>query len=154
MVGNDEPNLEASFLMNVSVGAPECYRTGDDMQRCALHVKQNVDIWSAGCVLSEAAIWVVWGLDGLKEYRRQRRLETKEVPNFEEGECFHNGVGTLAIVHKMHRDLYEEVSRPDHITRVACSMVAAYMLVESESRLNASQLHRHSRQPAAYCKTC
>ena len=129
--------------MKVSTGAPECYRPEDDTERCSLPVKQNVDIWSIGCVLSEAAIWVVRGLNGLKEYRRRRRLETKEVPNFEEGECFHNGVETLATVREMHRDLHEEVRRADHITRATCSMVTD-MLVESEGRPSANQLHRKS----------
>lgn len=131
--------------MKVSTGAPECYRPEGDTERCSLPVKQNVDIWSIGCVLSEAAIWVVRGLNGLEEYRRRRRLETKEVPNFEEGECFHNGVETLAIVREMHRGLHDEVRRADHITRAACSMVAD-MLVESEGRPNANQLHRKSRR--------
>ena len=131
--------------MKVSTGAPECYRPDVDTERCSLAVKQNVDIWSIGCVLSEAAIWVVRGWDGLEEYRRRRRLETKEVPNFEEGECFHNGVETLAVVREMHRDLDEEIRRADHITQAACSMIP-YMLVESGGRLNANQLYRRSRR--------
>ncbi len=129
--------------MKASTGAPECYRPEDDTERCSLSVKQNVDIWSIGCVLSEAAIWVVRGLNGLEEYRRRRRLETKKVPNFEEGECFHNGVETLAIVREMHRDLHEEVRRADYITGKACSMVTD-MLVPSEGRPNANQLRLKS----------
>ena len=131
--------------MKVSTGAPECYRPEVDTESCELFVKQNVDIWSIGCVLSEAAIWVVRGMNGLKEYRRRRRLETKEIPNFEEGECFHNGVETLATVREMHQDLHEEIRRADHITQAACSMVAD-MLVECEDRPKANQLHRKSRR--------
>ena len=131
--------------MKVSTGAPECYRPEVDTEGCSLAVKQNVDIWSMGCVLSEAAIWVVRGWNGLDEYRRQRRKETKEVPNFEEGECFHNGVETLAVVREMHRNLHEEIRRADHITQAACSMVED-MLVESEGRPNANHLYRKSRR--------
>ncbi len=113
------------------------------MESRSRSVKQVVDIWSIGCVLSEAAIWVVRGLNGLEEYRRRRRLETIEVPNFEEGECFHNGVETLAIVREMHRDLHEQVRRADHVTQAACSMVED-MLVEAEGRPTANYLHRKS----------
>ena len=132
--------------MNVSIGAPECYRTGNYMQRCELPVKQSVDIWSAGCVLSEAAIWVVRGKDGLKEYRRRRRLETKEASNFEESECFHNGVETLDVVREMHRDLYDEVRRTDYITRAACSMVTDMLVVESDDRPTATHLYKKSKR--------
>ena len=131
--------------MKASTGAPECYRPELDTEDCELFVKQSVDIWSIGCVLSEAAMWVVRGMDGLKEYRRRRRLETKEVPNFGEGECFHNGVETLATVREMHRNLHEEIRRADHITQAACLMVAD-MLVESEGRPSANYLHRKSRR--------
>jgi len=37
-------------------GVPECYRLGLFLQTAKLQVKQSVDIWSLGCVFSEAVV--------------------------------------------------------------------------------------------------
>ena len=62
------------------IGAPECYNTGlfsHEEPRC---VATSVDIWSFGCVLSEALVWSVCGPQMLQSYREKRIDETLKPP--------------------------------------------------------------------------
>lgn len=98
-----------------------------------------MDIWSASCVLSEAAAWLVHGYDFLLEYRRQRTLEKKAISDLNDGDCFHDGYRVLEAVHRMHDDLSQNKRRSDHITLYVVEMVREMMQPE-ESRPSAKTL--------------
>ncbi|RQM04828.1 hypothetical protein DH86_00003915, partial [Scytalidium sp. 3C] len=83
-------------------GPPECYRGDDFMEQTALKVNPKVDIWSLGCVFSEALIWIRYGYTGVKSYRQERKAETDRIPGFKDGDCFHNGLDVLNTVSKWH----------------------------------------------------
>ena len=128
-----------------SLGAPECYRSNGSIGRGQLQITQKVDIWSAGCVLSEAAIWVSRGMRGLLEYRRRRKQETSEIPEFQDGDCFHDGERALRVVQEMHEFLPDFIRGGDHITQ-AVSDMALEMLVTSDRRPDASSLVRRAER--------
>lgn len=73
------------------------------MEQTALKVNPKVDIWSLGCVFSEALIWIRYGYTGVKSYRQERKAETDRIPGFKDGDCFHNGLDVLNTVSKWHQ---------------------------------------------------
>lgn len=55
-------------------------------------INPTVDVWSFGCVLSEALAWLQGGQQGLEAYRQSRRREQERLsPNFSAIEAFHDG---------------------------------------------------------------
>ena len=136
--GRLHPNrLPALNVADGNVGAPECYRADSDLENIPLLVRQDVDIWSLGCVFSEAAVWVVRGKDGLSEYRRRRGLKTVEIPDFRDGDCFHDGLQVLPIVTETHGTLAEDMRRCDHVTGATVDMVTKLVLVDQGCRPSA-----------------
>jgi hypothetical protein len=98
------------------------------------------DIWSLGCIYSEAAVWIAEGYKGLVDYRNKRMAETDRI-FFEGGDCFHDGVRVLQSVIDTHRDLEDSLRRSDYITSdVLHSMVGEMMW--DEDRPNAKTLWR------------
>ena len=131
---------------NGTLGAPECYRADDDIDRVRFLVKQNVDIWSLGCVFSEAAVWLVFGKAQLAEYRRRRGEETEQIYGFRDGNCFHDGRQVLTSVTQIHRTLAVEIRKSDHVTEPILKMVTDEMLVESNNRTPARCLRSRTQR--------
>ena len=132
------------FVADGNSGAPECYRADSDFEKIRFLVKQSVDIWSLGCTISEAAVWVIRGRSGLSEYRRRRGMETARIPGFRDGDCFHDGQQVLATVTEIHSNLLVDGIRAcDHVTGATVAMVRKEMLIESDSRSSVRPLiHR------------
>lgn len=116
-----------------------------------MQVTPSVDIYSLGCVFSEAAIWVVRGWDGLLEYRRRRRMETQKIANFRVNDCFHDGNTTFDMVHEMHNNLIQDCGRSDHVTEPALGMVKDMLEVE-DGRPSARALYIKSERILAAAK--
>lgn len=106
-----------------------------------MQVTPSVDIYSLGCVFSEAAIWVVRGWDGLQEYRRRRRMETQNIANFRGSDCFHDGDTTLSVVNEMHNNLIHDCGRSDHVTEAALTHMIREMLEVQDGRRTARVLY-------------
>lgn len=128
-------------------GAPECYRGDNLMGRSTLRVKKSVDIWSLGCVYSEAATWLVLGKEGLRKYRDDRAQETSKIPSFKDGNCFHNGDVVLECVQATHATVRESKRGTDHVTHRILQNMVEEMLAREHARPNAMQL-RHKSQLA------
>jgi hypothetical protein len=102
----------------------------------------SIDIWSLGCVFSEAAVWSIYGVEGpsgLQSYRERRIEETKGFPSSRDEGYFHDGQGVLASVMATHRNLSEETPQYDTITGALLSMIND-MLLPSRDRPNANYL--------------
>jgi serine/threonine protein kinase len=82
-----------------------------------LKVKPHVDIWSLGCVFSEAAVWLTLGKAGLEQYRQRRRSETQRIYDFHDHGCFHDGKEVLESVSDMHNEVSSCVRSCDFITK-------------------------------------
>ncbi|KAF1810984.1 hypothetical protein P152DRAFT_73235 [Eremomyces bilateralis CBS 781.70] len=119
-------------------GPPECYNPDQVAYAQPLEVSKSTDIWSLGCIFSEAAVWVVRGPNGLREYTALRKEQTSKC-HIEESDCFHDGKGVLDIVRKTHLDLGQEIRRSDKITLDALEVVED-MLLPSERRQSAAIL--------------
>lgn len=74
-------------------------------QRTMREVNPKKDIWSFGCVLSEALIWSVFGISGLQEYRQLRHDATESIQKMKNtaySGCFHDGTNVSSAVRIMH----------------------------------------------------
>ena len=54
-------------------------------------VSSTIDIWSFGCVLSEAIIWLVGGMRTLNLYRNERHQEARQL-QIRDVRAFHDGL--------------------------------------------------------------
>ena len=151
MVGG--PGLAYSrILLIASLGSPETQR-GWYLQRCKLKVKQGVDIWSVGCVLSEVATWINHDWSRVEEYRRRRRNDMREnTGNPTAGDSFHDGFDLLSSVKQTHEELVENCRRNDDVTpRIVSEMIqkmlhigrdkpeASYFFNKSEEIINRAE---------------
>ena len=122
-------------------GAPECYAPSSFTERRRNRVKRSVDIWSLGCIYSEAAVWTVHGFDGVRRYRRKRSEATSRLQNFRGGDCFHDSQSRLDIVDEQHKNLKPDFSHEDYITGwILDTMVVEMLSQKPGSRPTAEQL--------------
>ena len=128
------------------LGAPECYRINDTLESHPLQVTSSVDIWSFGCILSEAAVWVVHGLKGLKEYRRRREQEIRQISRFRDDDCFHNGQKPLDTVLELHESLAKDSRQSDFATGPIVDMLIKAMMQEPAHRPTAKDLLQTCQQ--------
>ena len=107
---------------------------GSSIENEKLRIKQDVDIWSLGCVLSVFATWVVYNWSFVQEYSEQRRSEVKNTGRFkEEEDCFHNGKDELLnCVDQNHNELAQSVRPRDYVTRKVLKMIKDDMLRPSQ----------------------
>lgn len=68
------------------------------------------------------------GKQGLQAYRESRRLETEQIPNFEDGNCFHNGQHVLQSVHKSHEATRHNLHKDDTVTQSVLEQLVGDML--------------------------
>ena len=120
-------------------------RLGSSIENEKLSVRQDVDVWSLGAVLSEVATWVVCNWNTVEEYRARRRIEVKKTHLFnEDADCFHNGKDELLnCVEQNHKELVQHVRRLDYVTRKVLKMIKDDMLRPSQligARRNAHYL--------------
>ena len=127
---------------DTAIGAPECYAPyiHDSEKQASPNVNWAADIWSLGCVFSEAAMWIADGYKGLVEYRRQRTAETDRIL-FRSSDGFHDGERVLQSVLDCHKDIEDRLRRSDFITKDVLDAMVDEMLWE-EDRPNAKALIR------------
>ena len=70
--------------------APETFRGTQFQRENQVKVTRKVDVFSLGCVLLEAAQWVVHGPEELKAFQERRKAENKSMHN-KGSYRFHNG---------------------------------------------------------------
>ena len=120
-------------LLILFLGAPEVRRGNEKLQKCNLKVKQNVDIWSLSCVLSEVATWVNKGWDHLVEYRN-RRVQEMERRIGKKEDCFHEGFEVLNAVQQSHDDIIDSHRANDPITSEVVGLIKDMMLCQEQHR--------------------
>ena len=126
-------------------GAPECYRPDETSVRDKLRVGQNVDIWSLGCVYSEAARWVKSHYKGVIQYRNERKDEISKIAEFQDADCFHDGSKVLIAVKESHRKSTTNLRTEDYITKVVVDRMITDMLEVAPARPTAANLWYKSK---------
>ncbi len=104
---------------------------------------QAADIWSLGCIYSEAAVWIADGYSGLIDYRRQRVAEIEKIPESKGGDGFHDGERILKSVLDTHKEIELRFRRSDNITKDIVDSMVEEMLWE-EDRPGAKALWRRA----------
>lgn len=122
--------------------APERYTRDNLDSIVGSHTKLTweADIWSLGCIYSEAAVWIADGYKGLLDYRNERKAQLRRIL-FKGGDSFHDGVRVLDTVLENHTDVEDRLRRSDHITKDVLDTMVDEMLWE-EDRPNAKALSR------------
>jgi hypothetical protein len=114
------------------------------MERSPIDIKQTVDIWSLGCVLSEVAVWLVHDTDRLEAYRQERQDDASRVFEFKDGRAFHDSLTVLSSVSSMHEEVLKNVRKSDYVTEPVVRKMITEMLDEVDGRPNTKQLFRKS----------
>jgi hypothetical protein len=136
---------QVSEVLTSAIGAPECSRYAKYLVNLPGRIPTAADIFSAGCVISDAASWVAFGAKGRTMYRDLRAEAGKEVPSFEDSsfyDCFHDAIDRSAAVDDMH-DRIRAVceSKGDDLTPRVLDLVQSHMLLwDWHQRLEARQL--------------
>ena len=133
-------------------GAPETYRADVAIEECQLQVKQDVDIWSMGCVYSEVTTWVGHGWNKVLEYRRRRRTEFKEKVG-KAGDCFHDGVNMLDTVKQIHYETLTNHRVNDYVMSSVLKDLIGRMMLVNQNRLLAKSVYEESKRIIRSAKT-
>ena len=109
-------------------------------------MRPDVDIWSIGCVFSEAAVWSRFGWNRVLEYRRQRQNDVKELLDLDGEYLFHDGHTVLRIVQDIHEHIAKSARDIDRVTIKILRFVDHDMLLnEDEPRYSAKQVFHRSK---------
>jgi hypothetical protein len=99
-------------------------------------------VFGLSATFSEAAIWLVYGLEGtwgLQKYRERRIKETERAVSSENSGCFHDGENVLKFVTAAHQMLLHDLHKSDTITEAVVEMIY-HMLAPEVSRVLSSAL--------------
>ncbi|KAL2075033.1 hypothetical protein VTL71DRAFT_8813 [Oculimacula yallundae] len=110
-------------------------------------VSQRFDIWSLGCVFSEAATWLLLGRRGVEQFR----LVRKSLENGNHGDvsiceprgddCFHAEMDTSKAVTDWHDYLRNSLRKGDQVTEAILDFVQKNMLVRlADKRISSREL--------------
>lgn len=126
---------------NNETGAPECCALTDTTKMRHNKVKRNIDIWSLGCIFSEAAVWAVKDRKGLRDYRDNRCSAVKLIHGLSPNDVFHDRENLLPAVEEQHDELGKKYGETDFITgNVVYSMVGRMLKSKPEFRPTAEEL--------------
>ena len=142
---SDALGPKAKAMTKISLGAPETYRANAQIEKRRLKVKQDVDIWSIGCVYSEVATWVDQGWNKVVEYRR-RRLEEMKARTNQSVHSFHDGFAVLGAVKQIHSDIVQNHRPNDFVTPKVVEKLVTEMLLVRSARPDARYLYDMSRR--------
>ncbi|CAI6340153.1 unnamed protein product [Periconia digitata] len=126
--------------------APEYYRNEKDRfsQSDIREAKPSKDIWSMGCVFSEAVVWSVLGPEGLNRYRTERTKATNEISklcNSAYSGCFHDTKKVLHIVHEMHTQASIGCRRGDNVVAGIINVVES--MLQDSQRPSAAEAYEY-----------
>lgn len=111
---------------------------GDDVD---YRVGPLVDVWSMGCVLLEAAVWIAFGERGRIEFQQRRRDENGATNPRQRAlgrmDSFHNGTNRLNTVVDVLALIEQNGRKFDDLTPAIVRLILDHVLVPKVSRYNA-----------------
>ncbi|KAI1778865.1 hypothetical protein F4818DRAFT_437666 [Hypoxylon cercidicola] len=136
-VSDGDPNAKGRYKKgDQRYSAPECIANSDALTRLDNRVGSEVDIWSMGCVFSEAAVWAVCGEPGRQDYLKRREEETERYESIIQSGfkgCFHNGTEPLDAVALMHAHILKSGRHWDTMTPKVVPLIQQSMMLEPMS---------------------
>jgi len=107
------------------------------MQQSIKQAHPAKDIWALACVISEAAVWTVFGQKGLDRYHRLRVEATNDEPTLRNtgySGCFHNTRSVLSAVDQIHKEATQ--SRRANIDNIVGSVLVTVggMMMQDPAR--------------------
>ena len=109
------------------LGHPDTYRD-KGLQECSLQVRQDVDLFSVGCVLSEVALWVCHGWEAVEIYRTRRSSEVEQKTGKRE-DLFHADREILKSVRLVHQDVQHHRLCNESVTPGVTNMIEKQLMV-------------------------
>lgn len=138
--------IEQSSRLIDCIGAPETYRPDEATDSFHVQVRSEVDVWSLGCVFSEAAVWSCYGWNQVLEYRYRRQEEVKRTLGGDGEHLFHDGHDVLKTVQDIHEQIIGSPRSIDHvIVEVLRFLNDNMLLTEDEPRSTAQQVYHRSK---------
>lgn len=119
--------------------APTCFRKEWQDNWPGTAVQHN-DVWSFGCVMSEAFAWSTIGYAALTAYRKKRE---QAAPGL--GPLFHDGSKVLEIVLDYHKHFVNASRRGDRLAD-EIDRLLRHLLAPGKSRLTMTQFVDHAQQ--------
>ncbi|VUC31584.1 unnamed protein product [Clonostachys rosea] len=105
-------------------------------------------MWSIGCIIVEAAVWLAFGERGRQDFIKKRKQETSkliDLRNLGYSDCFHDGSAALRCIGE-YVDLMKHHGRQsDEITRQIVKLATKDLLIEEDSRINSLNLFTRLR---------
>ncbi|KAH8707099.1 hypothetical protein GQ44DRAFT_763712 [Phaeosphaeriaceae sp. PMI808] len=148
--GDKEDMLRRGARGTQMFSAPECFRAEADMfiQQTAYQANPKHDIWSLGCVFSEALVWSMLGSDGIIAYRAARKAATNDIPSMRStaySGCFHDGNEVLETVRSMHCKVLQSNHLPQAYRHLVKSLIITIegMLSQEMTRPAAVTVRNH-----------
>lgn len=145
-----EPAIDRTFAVEDKLttlfilGAPEVARAR--IKKTKTEVKQTIDTWSFGCVLSVAATWIVLGFQGIEQFRVLRMLAAQGYGGTVT-DRFHDGDSILPDIKHWHNYLAQHARPGDTITPLVLELIESSMLLKDpDCRLSSSDLCKKLEQ--------
>jgi len=104
------------------------------LEKNSVATRTKAEIWSLGCLFSEAATWLVFGYNGILAYRQKRATANKGNPTF------HDGERVLVAVNEQHEQLLQRIGDEDYITKNVIDNIVKLMLEVSENRMKDTEI--------------
>ncbi|RFN55137.1 serine/threonine protein kinase [Fusarium flagelliforme] len=117
--------------------APEACRFETYQDTTITPIPLSSDIWSLGCVFSEALVWVSGGMAALENAAglRKREIEMNYHYMVEDfGDCFHNGKVALTCVFKSQQAAVDELEGFKNLSGSVSLLINKEMLVTAHER--------------------
>ncbi|GKT99137.1 serine threonine protein kinase [Fusarium langsethiae] len=115
--------------------APEASRVYTYETQTIRPVPLSSDIWSLGCVFSEALVWVAGRMAAVDKAASDRRTEIQTFHslqiNASLGDCFHNTQTALHCVLESQQAAVKALKGPTNLSGTVCTLVKQKMLVPS-----------------------
>ncbi|KAF2444639.1 kinase-like protein [Karstenula rhodostoma CBS 690.94] len=149
MSDTDEATIARSNRGTQMFSAPECFIDEADtfLLHTPVNAKPSKDIWSLGCVFSIAAVWSVFGYEGILEYESRRAAETQRMPKLQDTSyrgCFHDTTTVLDVVLNTHRRVCTMRQSDDDLIQQVMGLTSD-MLSHASLRPSAVGVYKRSR---------
>ncbi|RYN69915.1 hypothetical protein AA0119_g5904 [Alternaria tenuissima] len=127
--------------------APEYFRGEKDRfrQQSIKQAHPSKDIWALACVISEAAVWSVFGYNGLIDYNERRIKATADIPSLAQtgySGCFHDTTKVLDVVKDVHKEAcHARRTNIDNIVSRVVLIVGGMMAQDPSRRPDALRVY-------------